>query len=505
MNRQKVAVSQDHLERLAKCKPESAIEELIWNGLDAGGRGTEVRFELGGLTGDLIEAIEVEDHGTGIPLTSLSRAFATVGDSVKISLRTTREGRVLHGSEGKGRFKAFALGKKARWRTTYSDDSGTHTYDILVERSTIDYLHTTDLKPAQGSNTGTVLRIDEIDSGEAALLGERAREHLTERLALYLRQYPNTRVCYHGRHIDTNTVVTNSADYDLAGASEEGQSPTRLTVLEWTFEPSSKKLMFCDDDGFALSEMPAGVQARGINYTAYLRSGKIRGWHDTGKLALTEIDEEVRALIESAKDAIREHVRTRLAEEAQGLVQQWKDANVYPYAKDEAETPIQKAERQVFDIVATRVHEHHDPFRDADLRSKRFLLRLVREALESNPTSLHQILREVLELPVDQQDELADLLRKTDLKSIVQAVRTVTQRLDTIQGFERILFDKDWKQVLLERTQLHRLLVHQLWILGEDYTLDVDDESLREVLRKHLCHLQRAELALQVDVETIEN
>jgi len=110
----------------------------------------------------------------------------------------------------------------------------------------------------------------------------------------------------------------------------------------------------------------------------------------------------------------------------------------------------------------------------------------------------------VVHLSKEDQDALADLLKRTPLTTLIQAGSLVTQRLDTIQAFEHLLFDKDWKKRLLERTQLHRLLVHELWILGEGYTLDNDDESLTAVLKKHIQKLGRLELSPEVEVKTIE-
>ena len=53
-------------------------------------------------------------------------------------------------------------------------------------------------------------------------------------------------------------------------------------------------------------------------------------------------------------------------------------------------------------------------------------------------------------------------------------------------GLEALLFDSELKRTLKERTQLHRLLAENTWIFGEEFFLSVDDESLTEVLRKHL-------------------
>jgi hypothetical protein len=114
--------------------------------------------------------------------------------------------------------------------------------------------------------------------------------------------------------------------------------------------------------------------------------------------------------------------------------------------------------------------------------------------LENNPDSLQTILRQVLELPQEQQDDLAAILGRTHLAAIINAAKTVVDRLDFIGSLDPLLFGV-FKKTLLERQQLHRILAEELWIFGEQYTLGVDDESLSNVLKKHIQILDRNDLA----------
>src|SRR5207302_281427 len=60
-----------------------------------------------------------------------------------------------------------------------------------------------------------------------------------------------------------------------------------------------------------------------------------------------------------------------------------------------------------------------------------------------------------------------------------------------LKGLEYLVFDPESKQVLLERSQLHRILEHHTWLFGEEFNLTVSDQSLTEVLRKHLALLRK--------------
>ena len=501
MEEREVKLSQDHLQRQAQCSAERAIEELIWNGLDAGDHLVAVHFEMNEL--GAVTAIEVADQGTGIAFDDLERAFGTIGRSLKLEWKVTRDGRVLHGTEGRGRFRALVLGQRARWCTTYARDGALLTYEIEIDRGTQERYQTSAPQRSAATATGTVLRIEGVDNGERSLPADKTLRYLTERLGLYLTNYPHVGVTFDGRSIDPRQVIKNLATYTLGPVREGGETAT-LEVIEWTFEPEAKKLLICDQQGFVCYETLAGVHARGIQYCAYVRCAEAREWNQAGMFGVAELNSEISGLIERAKVKLRDHVRQRLAEEAQEVVKQWKDEKIYPFGEDEPDTPLRRAERQMFDIVASRVHMYHAPFRDSDVKARQFTLHLVRQALETNPTSLRRIFEKVLKLPREQQDELADLFERIGVEAMMAAAKEVERRLRAIAGFETILFHEDWKKTLRERTQLHRLLVHHLWIFGDEYTLDADDERLRVVLEKHIKHLGREEITPAVDVKLLD-
>jgi hypothetical protein len=111
---------------------------------------------------------------------------------------------------------------------------------------------------------------------------------------------------------------------------------------------------------------------------------------------------------------------------------------------------------------------------------------MLRQAIERGPEELQLILSEVLDLSPRKRSELAKLLKRTALSSIISAAKTVADRLDFVHGLETLLFDPDEKKRFKERSQLHRLLADNTWLFGEEFALTIDDQSLTEVLRKHL-------------------
>ena len=76
----KVNLSDDHLKRVSKASPIQAIEELIWNSLDADATNISVRIESNAMGN---QSITIEDNGSGISQRQASTALGYIGNSWK--------------------------------------------------------------------------------------------------------------------------------------------------------------------------------------------------------------------------------------------------------------------------------------------------------------------------------------------------------------------------------------------------------------------------------------
>lgn len=498
---QKVEVSAQHMKKLIASSPQSAIEELLWNALDAGGDSVEVKLTLTGL--GTVDALEIVDHGTGIPFEDLPRAFGKIGDSVKPNKKQNAEGRQYHGSEGKGRFKALALAPQAIWQTVYSPSRTAPNLSYTIEVNRVSADHFTPSEPATTKlPTGTRLILRGIDKGMQILAQPEFPYLLTETFALYLLMYPKVRINWDGNPLDVVRFIRHRTTLEVLDSTDP-LGTTMLDIVEWSSLSEARRLYICDEHGFALHDIAPGVQAPGIHYSAYIRTPMARSWAETATFVSEETDPEFARLIEAAKSKLKAHLRSRLAEEAQSVVEEWKKQEIYPFATEPGDQ-LAAAEREVFDIVAVQINTHHPTFVDSDPQSKKLTLALVKNSLESSPTDMARVLRELVKLNPEDQRALADLLRRTPLTNLIRAGKQIADRLDTLQAFQTIVFEEDWRSTLLERTQLHRLLVHELWILGEEYALGVDDEGLQQVLKKHIAILGRTELAPEAQVNLLD-
>lgn len=489
-----VEAQEDHLESLARGKPVSALAELVWNALDAD--ADRVRIAVSDNALGSPASVEVVDNGRGIVLEEAGRAFGNLGGSWKRSTRLT-EGthKKMHGRDGKGRFKAFALGHDVTWDTVYTSDNGANLqYTIRGKATQLQDFEIGEVRPApEGRTRGTRVLITNFSEPIGVFSQDgTAGLQLAEIFALYLKNYPRTHIYFRGDRIDPKAVQKSHDTVALSpfrlGDGSEYQA--QLDVVEWTFSKKERRICLCDGEGFTLHEVEAGIRPGGdFNFTAYLRSDYIARLHNDNLLALEDLNFDLRRLLDDARSGLRSHFRRRKADSASELVQQWKDEGVYPFAGEPVDG-VDKARREVFDICALNVHQHLDSFRDGLSKDRQFMLRMIKTALDENPESLKRILTEVLDLSKDRQSELADLLQHTTLSAIIEASKMVTDRLQFLVGLQDLLFQPESKRNLRERTQLHRMLESETWIFGEEYLLTSSDENLSTVLRKHLQRLR---------------
>lgn len=489
-----VKVQPDYLERIATAKsPFPAVSELVWNALDADANTVRVILAPNALTG--LEKIIVEDDGHGIAFEDAEQFFSQLGGSWKRQANRSNGGRILHGKGGQGRFRAFGLGEYVEWQTVYASEGKFWQYTISGSRSNLGEFKLSDPHPTKQSITGTRVTVTNLAQGQSVLQTDEAAHHLTETLALYLLQYPNVRIFFDSRALEAQAFIKRKHDEYLTPIMMDGaREPieARLTIIEWPTH-QSRALILCDDTGFALEEMTAGIQAPGFRFTAYLCSNFLRDLANSGMLDLSEMNPGMRQLLGEAKTRMREYFRQRAAENARGLMDAWKEANIYPYSSEPVSV-LELAERQMFDVMAFNLNAYLPDFGGSGDKGKRLSLRLLRQALEENPAALQRILGEVLDLPAEKQTELAELLERTSLASIINASKLIADRLDFLTFLEALLYDRESKKTLRERTELHRILAENTWIFGEEYFLTVDDQSLKEVLKQHIKLLGRDEL-----------
>lgn len=153
-----VNVQEDHLQSIANVgRPIDAVAELVWNALDADATEVRVTIARNNLTG--LESIRVVDNGHGMDYRLAEETFGHLGGSWKKTKLRTDTGRMLHGKEGRGRFKAFALGSLVVWSTRFRDNGSVITYTLIGDWNHLREFQLSDFVRAKSDATGTDVEI----------------------------------------------------------------------------------------------------------------------------------------------------------------------------------------------------------------------------------------------------------------------------------------------------------------------------------------------------------
>ncbi len=496
-----ISVEKDHIESLTKSNGINAVSELLWNSLDADADEIHVEYKptiLGGY-----EYIKIIDNGHGLTYEKAQDVFSRLGGSEKKIITQSPKGRQYHGKEGKGRYKGLALGDLVKFTSNFQTNGNVSEFTITLDRNQLSRTEISDLKqkPKGETKTGFKVEINNINfkNAENALKIENRKE-IEEKFASYWVSYPQFKIFFNKNELEFASLIKNSDLIEVNAEVGELTYKFTIKILEWNFENSKKKTYLCTKDGIPYIDTNLGIRSS-IPISVFIQSIYIEKLHRENLLNMYETDETLLGIFKFAKDFAREYVRKRLHEYSKEFIDELKQKGLYPY-KEPAENIIEQSKRQVFDIVALQINEFLPAFNEQDDRNKKLTLKLVSEALENDSKNLRKILSDVIELPVEKIDDLADLLESTSLSSIIDAMTEIKNRLNFLNGLEQIIYDKDLNKNILERRHLHKIIIKETWIFGDEYTYGVDDLTLKNVLKSYLkdC-LKREDFESEIESE----
>ena len=495
-----VGVEQDHIESLTRASGITAISELIWNSLDAD--STEIKIEyvknkLGGY-----ENLMVIDNGLGIEYAKAQDVFGRLGGSEKKHTNTSPNGRHYHGKEGKGRYKSLALGDLVKFTSVYQNGESLKEFTVTFDRNNLSHSNFSDLKTLSKGNTETGFKVEIQNVNQENVnqaLDVKFRKEIEQKFASYWINYNDFNIYFNGNKLEFESLIKNTNETDFL--VEDGELSYRfvIKIIEWSFD-IKKKTYLCNTKGVPFKELNLGIRST-IPISIFIQSIYVEKLHRENLIDLENFDDILQGAYGEAKKFAREYVRKRLHLYSGEFINDLKSKGLYPY-KENADSLVEESKRQVFDIVALQVNEYLPDFESQDDKSKKFTLSLIKEALEKDSSSLQRILTEVIELPDEKREELVEILEETSLSSIIDTMTEIKNRLRFINGLEELIYNKDLNKNVLERKHLHKILVNETWLFGDEYTYGVDDITLKNVLKEYLKHLGRTDFEEIVNSES---
>lgn len=481
-----VEVRPDFIEKVARrTDPLGAVEELVWNSLDADATEVHIELELNDFDG--VQAVVVGDNGHGIPAATVESAFKGMGGSWKRGAPGTESGRQLHGRHGYGRFRVLALGTTATWTSVSDSPSGRTEVAIRFADGDSNF-DVEERPPASSAEPGTVVRVTGEAQRKQRLTAEKAREELTSRLAMYLSRYPTATVWWCGTPLDPSEAIEGDPyEEELELDVDTGGPGPLLRIVEWKTKPPRRELLICDAVGVHRVTLLAGIQAPDFHFTAYVLWDKFANLtdHDLLEGEFEHADSLLGSTVKAARARLRSYFREQEQERTRKLVQQWIQEGIYPYS-GEPGGPVEVVERDTFNEVASLVSRQVKGPRSA----RRAQMVLLREALRRQPTAMSKVLDELFGLSGPQKERLEDLVDRTPLANLIAANAETIDRIDALSTLRDLLFEFESRYTLREKDQLHRMLEKELWIFGDEYNRAVSEIGLTKALNRHIPRLE---------------
>jgi len=305
-----VAVQDDFVARQTRAKPIPALAELIWNGLDADAAAISVELSQDDLAGGMTKIV-VYDNGDAFARVDAKVLFGNLGGSWKRHTRhTKRSKRMIHGQEGRGRYKAFALCQTVEWKVCFNDDAGKRAFEIkLLDADLTDVSINAD-EPASDRSTGVIVEITDLRRDYRVFESAEGLQELAEIFALYLINYRNVSISIVGERLDSETAIASQfkTSLPLIQSSEGVQYQADLQIIEWRAD-TKRTLYLCSENGFPLDQVETRFHVPGFTFSAYRKSGYVETLHNEERIALAEMDAALSASIEAARTAIKPRAR----------------------------------------------------------------------------------------------------------------------------------------------------------------------------------------------------
>jgi len=472
--------------------PAVGICELIWNAFDEDATHVSVSVENDEL--GALKSVVVEDNGTGMDAMVVNRAFTRVGDSWKAGAGTKSDGgRPVHGRHGRGRYSAFSIGDRLMWESTTLAPDG--KWSTVVATGTRSDLKTFDIESfdiSAESSRGTRVTSQAVskEAQKAFDNPDVLRTRLTTEFALHIERFPDFKIEFLGVEIDPSKVIISKERMEV-NLPQEVSGKAHLTVVEWDIPSVDRRLYLCDSRGSVIDEVYARVHAPGLQFSAYLE------WDGFSEHVLHlegDGSDDVEApaserVISAARVKLREHLgvlgRRREAE----TLKRWQGEGIYPYPSTNGDEPsvkldpVEIATQEAFKQVALAASRTIDESKSR--QTKALALALLKETFETDPDRLFPLLKQLTNLSSTRIDELQKVLDRTSLAHLIQSGHKIGTRIDFLNGLHAILFERQTRKRLQERRQLHRILAHETWIFGEEWSTTGDDVSLGKVLREY--------------------
>lgn len=500
MNSQTVEITSAGIRKiLNKYTPERAIAEYIWNGFDAKATVVNVDFEIDNAEFDTIKSIRITDNGIGICYEELPVKFKKFYESQKRIINENSTD-FTRGKNGYGRFTFYKFARFAKWETEYSKNNQIMAYDIKIDSDTLkDYTPT---EPVVSNNTtsGTCVTFNEISSDISNLFVNKTLiPYLKAEFAWFLELKEEYKIFVNGQELDYSSIIAEQ-EIILPQFSYQQQNSYdfKCRYIRWNVKMNDEysRFYFLNDNLELKFTKTTLLNKKGDNFWHSIIviddffnemncDSETEDNNQSSRLFDNTADRKLfKELITQLNDFLKKKRRPFLREQAEVMVTQYKNDDVFPKFGTE---DWDKVRMQGLENFVKELYEVEPAvFMKLNKEQKRVFLELLNLVMDSGERdSLFKILDAVVELDSNDRTEFAKILEITRLNQVVATIKLISDRLLTLENLKKIVFNHSLKAN--EVRDLQSFIEKHYWIFGEEYRMVCAEEvKFEEALRKYI-------------------
>lgn len=294
-----------------------------------------------------------------------------------------------------------------------------------------------------------------------------------------------------GERVNPDEFIEHSETEDIAGA--DGVPPAQLRYLLMgcqVAQPHTCMLQFASHGATIKSQLLDGDNVGYRKYLGLVDSPCFAELTNTGKSELASFDDRFRALECEATGRARKFIERLREDRSRTFIERLRGEPYYPYRK--ISTVVDAVSRDTYETVVVALDEEVG-LSGMPARILRILSLLTKQLLHSE--DLATVLTSVLDLKGDHVSRLAELLRTTNLSSVIAAAELLVNRIQFLNELNELVYGPRASHVK-ERKHLHKLVERHAWLFVERFNLMGSDMSIN-----HLIPIIRAQVSDTDDPE----
>jgi hypothetical protein len=470
------------------CK--EAICEYIWNGFEAG--ATKVIVKIDGQPLSEAMSIKVIDNGSGIQYDNLNATFGAFLSSIKnnASIRIKSQA-----NKGKGRFSYLCFSSSAEWTSIFEQDGVLKKFTINMDSSNrSQFGTTTPVYDANAESTGTTVEFPLLESSVNEDLSlTNIRQKLLEEFAwyLYLNKRKGVSLEYLGSVLDVSQYI--NTELSSNNIERIGCENFDINVIVWRNNvANASKIFYLTENGEIVSVQNTSFNKNtvGFFHAVFVSSKYFKpDMFISAEMESEQVELETQNDQQSVMRELKKRISTLVSEALKGflvlqadkhLAEMGKRGTLPWFSQDE----YGQLRKKDFETVAKELYcvEPKIFFKLND-KQERSLLGFLNLLLSSEEReNVLQIVEQVVNLTPEQRKNFADILQRSKLQYIIEAINVIEKRISVVEELKKIVFDMT--EFANEREHIQKIVEQHFWLFGEQYHLLTADKNLMTSLQE---------------------